>query len=88
MLRAVGDCGSGERGDLRGAVGTGVMGDLIGAIAVGVLGDLMARDNMGLFTVVVVVVVCGTGVTMRESFGFMALEANMLTRIPSLCEVL
>lgn len=76
VLRAVGDCGSGDMGDRRGAVGTGVMGDLSGAMAVGVPGELMASDSIGLRAVVVVVVLMGA--TLRESFGFIAREANML----------
>lgn len=77
VLRDVGDCGSGESGDLRGADGTGVIGDLSGAMAVGVVGDLMERDSIGLLAVVVAVE-CGIGETLSESFGLMALEANIL----------
>lgn len=55
VLRAVGELGSGDMGDLMGAMGIGVMGDLSGAIATGVTGELTERDSMGLlaFTAVV-----------------------------------
>lgn len=57
----------------------GVMGDLSGVMPVGVLHVLIASDSIGLLAVVVVVG-CGTGAMLRESFGFIALEANILIR--------
>lgn len=58
MLRAVGELGSGDMGDLAGAMGTGVMGDLSGVImATGVTGDATERVNIGLLAVAVADVV-------------------------------
>ena len=63
VFRAVGDIGSGDGG--------GIIGDLIGVIGVGVTGDL--NESIGL------VVCVPAGTMLRESFGFMALEASILT---------
>jgi len=63
VFRDVGDIGSGDGG--------GIIGDLKGVIGVGVMGDL--NDNFGL------VVCAAAGAMLRESFGFMALEASILT---------
>lgn len=79
MLRAVGDCGTGDIaiGEANVCIGLAEMGELSGDMAVGVTGDLMARDSAGLVTGVGF---DGMAVTMlRESLGFMALEASMMT---------
>lgn len=51
----------------------GIIGDLIGVIGVGVTGDL--SDRVGL------VVCAAAGAMLSESFGFMALEASILTDV-------
>ena len=63
VLRAVGLIGSGDSGALK--------GDMRGAKGVGVTGDF--SDSVGL------VDCAAAGEMLRESFGFMTLEASILT---------
>jgi len=65
VFRVVGDIGSGDGG--------GIIGDLIGVIGVGVTGDL--SESTGL------VVCAAAGAMLSESFGFIALEASILTDV-------
>lgn len=83
VLRAVGDIGRGDmsmgdRGNPRGLIGVAAMGDLIGVMACGVRGDLVARDSAGLVVGAAPVEMGAAVTTLRESFGFIALEANIL----------
>lgn len=80
VLRAVGELGKGDMGDLIGAIGIDVMGDLSGAIATGVIGELTERVSMGLLAVAVVVG-WDPVTTLRDSFGLTALEANILMTV-------